>query len=175
MRRHRDDGLILFVAAASLYATILGYSRVPYAAARDGDFFRVFAHVHPTKRFRTCRSSTDRARLDPVLLLHAGQLVSWLIQVQVLLRFIWQCAAVILPSPLSPGHPATLHDVALTLWPRGWLLRRALALSSFFTGPWEVDPLFFVLRFSCSPASPRTCACWSRRPQAPRLKRPSRT
>ena len=34
-------GLILFVAAASLYATILGYSRIPYAAARDGDFFKV--------------------------------------------------------------------------------------------------------------------------------------
>src|SRR5207244_13018730 len=44
-------GLILFVAAASLYATILGYSRFPYAAAHDGNFFRVFARVHPTKHF----------------------------------------------------------------------------------------------------------------------------
>ena len=44
-------GLILFVAAASLYATILGYSRIPFAAARDGDFFAVFAKVHPTKHF----------------------------------------------------------------------------------------------------------------------------
>jgi amino acid transporter len=32
-------GLILFVAAASLYATILGYSRIPFAAAWEGDFF----------------------------------------------------------------------------------------------------------------------------------------
>ena len=59
--------LILFVAAASLYATILGYSRVPYAAARDGDFFRVFARVHPTKHFpdvslrRRSRSSRSRS------------------------------------------------------------------------------------------------------------------
>ncbi len=37
----------LLVAAA----TILGYSRVPFAAARDGDFFAVFAKVHPTKHF----------------------------------------------------------------------------------------------------------------------------
>ena len=32
-------GLILFVAAASLFAVILGYSRVPFAAVRDGDSF----------------------------------------------------------------------------------------------------------------------------------------
>jgi amino acid transporter len=43
--------LILFVAAASPYATILGYSRIPFAAARDGDFFSVFSKVHPTKHF----------------------------------------------------------------------------------------------------------------------------
>ncbi len=54
-------GLILFVAAASLYATILGYSRIPYAAARDGDFFRAFAHVHATKRFPDCRSRPSRS------------------------------------------------------------------------------------------------------------------
>ena len=68
-------GLILFVAAASLYATILGYSRIPYAAARDGDFFKVFAHVHPTKRFPDVVARHDRDRLDPVLLLLRW--VSW--------------------------------------------------------------------------------------------------
>jgi hypothetical protein len=43
--------LILFVTAASLFALILGYSRIPFAAARDGQFFRVFAKVHPTGHF----------------------------------------------------------------------------------------------------------------------------
>jgi amino acid transporter len=43
--------LILFVAAASPSATIRGYSRIPFAAARDGDFFSVFSKVHPTKHF----------------------------------------------------------------------------------------------------------------------------
>src|SRR5207237_799339 len=31
--------LILFITAASLYAVVLGYSRIPFAAARDGEFF----------------------------------------------------------------------------------------------------------------------------------------
>ena len=43
--------LILFVTASSLYGVILGYSRIPFAAAREGQFFRVFARVHPTKHF----------------------------------------------------------------------------------------------------------------------------
>ena len=42
---------ILFIAFASLFAVILGYSRVPYAAALDGNFFKAFAKLHPTKNF----------------------------------------------------------------------------------------------------------------------------
>lgn len=43
--------LILIIAAASLFAGTLGYSRIPYAAALDGNFFPVFAKTHPTKKF----------------------------------------------------------------------------------------------------------------------------
>jgi amino acid transporter len=43
--------LILWIAFASLFAVVLGYSRVPYAAAADGHFFRVFARLHPRKDF----------------------------------------------------------------------------------------------------------------------------
>ncbi|HTQ65420.1 MAG TPA: amino acid permease [Puia sp.] len=43
--------IILLVAFASLFSATLGYSRVPYAAAKDGAFFSVFAKLHPTKNF----------------------------------------------------------------------------------------------------------------------------
>ena len=43
--------LVLWVAFASLFALILGYSRIPYAAARDGNFFSVFGRLHPRKHF----------------------------------------------------------------------------------------------------------------------------
>ena len=42
---------ILGAAFASVFALLLGYSRIPYAAAADGRFFRVFARLHPTGRF----------------------------------------------------------------------------------------------------------------------------
>ena len=43
--------LILITALGSVFSAMLGYSRVPYAAALDGNFFSIFARLHPTKRF----------------------------------------------------------------------------------------------------------------------------
>jgi amino acid transporter len=43
--------LILIIALSSLYANLLTFSRVPFAAASEGRFFRVFARVHPTGGF----------------------------------------------------------------------------------------------------------------------------
>jgi len=43
--------LVLWTALASVFALLLGYSRIPYAAAVDGHFFGVFARLHPTGHF----------------------------------------------------------------------------------------------------------------------------
>lgn len=43
--------LILFTAFASVFALLLGYSRIPYAAALDGEFFPWFAKLHPKHGF----------------------------------------------------------------------------------------------------------------------------
>ncbi|HEY4109433.1 APC family permease [Puia sp.] len=43
--------LVLWIAFASLFAVVLGYSRVPYAAAADGNFFPWFARLHPRLNF----------------------------------------------------------------------------------------------------------------------------
>ncbi|MCC7033817.1 MAG: amino acid permease [Acidobacteria bacterium] len=127
-------GLILFVAAASLYATILGYSRIPFAAARDGDFFAVFAKVHPTKHFPHVSLVVITLISLPFCFFTLGQLVSWLIQVQILVRFIWQCAAVILLRRYRPDIP---QPFTMWLYPLPALLSLALWLYIFFTGPRE--------------------------------------
>jgi len=44
---------VLVTAFASTYGGLLGSSRVPYAAALDGVFFRPFARLHPRDRFPT--------------------------------------------------------------------------------------------------------------------------
>src|SRR5271155_5021714 len=43
--------LVMWTAFASVFSLTLGYSRVPYAAALDGNYFRVFAKVHPKYQF----------------------------------------------------------------------------------------------------------------------------
>ncbi len=43
--------MVEITAFAATYAMMLGYSRIPYAAALDGAFFRWFGELHPTKRF----------------------------------------------------------------------------------------------------------------------------
>ncbi|MGA7907306.1 MAG: APC family permease, partial [Candidatus Sulfotelmatobacter sp.] len=43
--------LVMITAFASVFSLMLGYSRVPYAAALDGNYFRAFAKVHPVYRF----------------------------------------------------------------------------------------------------------------------------
>ena len=43
--------LVMWTAFASVFSLLLGYSRVPYAAALDGNYFQAFARVHPQHRF----------------------------------------------------------------------------------------------------------------------------
>jgi amino acid transporter len=42
---------VLITAFASIFALLLGYSRIPYAAAKDRLFFSFFDHLHPEGRF----------------------------------------------------------------------------------------------------------------------------
>jgi amino acid transporter len=43
--------LVLWTALASVFALLFGYSRIPYAAALNGDFFKAFARLHPKGDF----------------------------------------------------------------------------------------------------------------------------
>jgi amino acid transporter len=122
--------LILFVTASSLYAVILGYSRIPFAAARDGQFFRVFGRLHPTKHFPHVSLLTIGAVALPFCFFSLGQLVNWLLQVQILLQFIWQCAAVIL---LRRYRPEVAKPFRMWLYPVPALVSLALWLYVFGT------------------------------------------
>ena len=116
--------LVLFVTASSLFGVILGYSRIPYAAAREGQFFRVFARVHPTGHFPHVSLVTLGASAIPFCFFSLGQIVNWLILVQIVSQFIWQCAGVLLlrrfrtdlPQPFVMWLYPIPALVALVLW-----------------------------------------------------------
>jgi amino acid transporter len=124
--------LILFVAAASLYSVILGYSRVPFAAARDGNFFRVFARLHPTKHFPHVALLTIGAVSLPFCFFSLGDLVNWLMQLQIMTIFVWQCAGVIL---LRRYRRDLAQPFTMWLYPVPALVALALWVYIYATGP----------------------------------------
>jgi amino acid transporter len=134
--------LILIVTASSLYAVVLGYSRIPYAAARDGQFFEVFGRLHPTKRFPHISLLTIGAVAIPFCFFTLGQLVSWLILVQILVQFVWQCAGVIL---LRRYRPDIVKPFRMWLYPVPAIVSLAMWVYIFVTAP--IAGILFAIGF----------------------------
>jgi len=89
-------GLILFIALASLFAVMLGYSRIPYAAALDGNFFPAFGKLHPTKKFPYI-SLLVLGGFGFVfsLLFRLGDVISAIITMRIVVQFLGQSFGVI--------------------------------------------------------------------------------
>lgn len=86
--------LILCASLASVFAAMLGYSRVPYAAAVDGRFFKAFAKVHPTKHFPTFSLLFLGITSTFTCLLNLDMIISALMVIQIVTQFIPQVLAV---------------------------------------------------------------------------------
>lgn len=88
--------LILFIALASLFAVMLGYSRIPYAAALDGNFFPVFGKLHPTKKFPYVSLLVlGGFGLAFSLLFKMKEVITAIITMRIVVQFIGQSAGVI--------------------------------------------------------------------------------
>src|SRR4051794_27238103 len=88
--------LILIASWGSVLAMLLGYSRVPYAAAADGRFFAVFAKLHPRGRFPTLGLLYMGALSAAACLFSLADLIAVLIVVQTMFQFAAQCIATML-------------------------------------------------------------------------------
>jgi amino acid transporter len=85
---------VLFTTFASLFAVLLGYSRVPYAAAVDGRFFSVFGKLHPTRNFPWVSLVSIGIGSAAASLLDLSDLITALVVIQVLVQFMAQVVAV---------------------------------------------------------------------------------
>ena len=95
-------GLVLFTTFASLFAVLLGYSRVPFAAAADGRFFAVFARLHPTRNFPSFSVAALGIASAFACLLDLSDLINALIVIQVLVQFMAQVVAVTMIRKYRP-------------------------------------------------------------------------
>jgi len=98
-------GLVMWTAFASVFSLLLGYSRVPYAAALDGNYFRAFARVHPQHMF----PHVSLLALGLVALLFCffslADVIAALVVIRILLQFLVQAIGVIILRIRRPDLP----------------------------------------------------------------------
>jgi len=93
----RCDSVILITALGSVFSAMLGYSRVPYAAAADGNFLRVFARLHPTKHFpHVSLVALAVAALIFCLALRLAQTIRAILAMRCIIQFIGQGVGLVL-------------------------------------------------------------------------------
>jgi basic amino acid/polyamine antiporter, APA family len=97
--------LIMWTAFASVFALLLGYSRVPYAAAMDGNYFRIFSRVHPKHRFPHVSLLTLGAVAAACCLLRLADMIAALVIIRIMIQFLFQTIGVIVLRVRQPEMP----------------------------------------------------------------------
>lgn len=86
--------MILWTSVASVFALMLGYSRIPYAAALDGYFFPAFGKLHPSGQFPHVSLLTIGGLSMIASLLTLGWVIDALLVGRILIQFVGQIFAV---------------------------------------------------------------------------------
>jgi basic amino acid/polyamine antiporter, APA family len=151
--------LVIWTAFASVFALLAGYSRIPFAAARDGNFFAIFQTVNQERKFPTYSVLLLGGLAASFCVFHLKDLLSALVVIRILLLFLMQAIGAVVWRTTDPNRPrpfrmwlypvpvlVTLAGFALVLHDRRALLARALVFigvgvaiylaRSFKTGEW---------------------------------------
>jgi len=97
--------LVMWTAFASVFSLTLGYSRVPYAAALDGNYFRAFARVHPVHQFPYVSLLALAGVAALFCFLRLADLIAALIVIRIVLQFLVQSIGVIVLRIRRPELP----------------------------------------------------------------------
>ncbi len=127
--------LVLWTAFGSVFALLLGYSRIPYAAAIDGTFFRIFGRLHPEKRFPHVSLLLIGLVAIAASMLPLGMVIDALITTRILVQFIGQVIALTLLRRHAPEMPRPFR---MWLYPLPNLVALFGWIFLFSTAGWDV-------------------------------------
>ena len=149
--------LVLLVAFASLFAVLLGYSRIPYAAAADGEFLPVFAKLHPTKQFPYV-SLLFLGGLGFVfsLLFRLGEVITAILAMRILIQFVGQAVGLVL---LRRRRGTASLPFKMPLYPLPVILAVAVWLLVF----WSTGKVFMLSGLAVIVLGTVVFLLWSRR------------
>jgi amino acid transporter len=128
-------GLVLWTAAACLFAITLGYSRIPFAAARAGDFFPIFARLHPRDKYPQISLLAIGALTAVFCFFPLALVIESAVTVRIAVQFIGQIAGLHL---LRKTRPDVRLPFRMWLYPlpslvavAGWLFVLSTPHSTF--------------------------------------------
>ena len=146
--------LILIATFGSVFAVLLSYSRVPFAAAADGRFFSVFARVHSKGHYPIVAVLTMGLLSALACVFSLAELINTLIVVQTMQQFNAQCVAAVFllrrgfhNNPLSYRIPLFPLPALVALG--GWIYIVVTSGTRYI----GIGALLIVDRRSCIPVA----------------------
>jgi len=108
------SALVMWTAFASVFSLMLGYSRVPYAAAADGNYFPAFARVHPVHQIPYVSLLALAGVAALFCFLRLADLIAALVVIRIILQFLVQAIGVIV---LRIRRPEMKRPFRMWLYP----------------------------------------------------------
>jgi amino acid transporter len=105
--------LVMVTAFASVFSLLLGYSRIPYAAARDGNYFRVFGRLHRNGFPHISLLALGAAAIC-FCFFSLADVIAALVVLRILLQFLMQHVGVIY---LRKSQPEMKRPFRIWLYP----------------------------------------------------------
>lgn len=126
--------LVLWTAFASVFALLLGYSRIAYAAAIKGHFFRPFARLHPSGHFPNVSLLVMGSLSIVASLWNLDVVISALLTSRILIQFIGQILAL---HYLRKHRPEVPRPFRMWLYPLPSVVAFVGWLYIFLTSGWN--------------------------------------
>jgi basic amino acid/polyamine antiporter, APA family len=124
--------LIMWTAFASVFSLMLGYSRVPYAAAADNNFFRIYGKLHRKHQFPHLSLLTLGGVALAACLFSLAQVIAALVVIRIMVQFLMQITGLLL---LRARHPEFPRPFRMYFYPVPALLAMAGFIYILFVRP----------------------------------------
>src|SRR5215813_1817659 len=97
--------LVIWTAFASVFSLMLGYSRVPYAAALDGNYFGAYGKLHGRQQFPHVSLLTLGLVATAFCLFRLQDVIAALVVIRIMVQFLMQILGLLLLRARRPDFP----------------------------------------------------------------------